>query len=172
MKKKGRTLFGSLVLALLVALPAAAGEPPSAECEDQNAQPSQGYITGPMNIVERFRQPVANGCVYTADISGTLRPIGEAGLEPRVDPNIFMNAMVTCPGGASARLTANIMQSGPLTLGELEDALEQRGTVVTDQPRKQCVYRPEFQFVKGRLRGVDVTVSCPTPARKPGGGRK
>jgi len=160
-----RVVVAALGLSVLP-VAAAAGEqsqgkePPGDQKQDEPAQ--DAFFDQKRTIKTRigFIQP--NGCYYTADVNGTVTPVqarGEGGVQ-HVNPDIRINAMVACPNGVVIRTSDNVMRTGPLTVGAFERALERRGSVLSKDSGRQCVYRPDFEVIGDALTGVRVTHLC------------
>jgi hypothetical protein len=128
----------------------------------QDKQARDAFFRQDRNVKARigFLQP--NGCYYSADVSGTVTPVevkGKGGAQ-HVNPNIRVDATVACPKGVVTKNTDNSMRTGPLTVDAFVRALERRGSVLSKDSGRQCVYRPDFEIIGDELTGVRVTYLC------------
>ncbi len=178
MSKPVRSLHVLVAALGLAVLPAAAAAAEPSQAKDQQgkqqqneqAQQDQGQDEQDRDVFFRqkrdikarigFLQP--NGCHYSADVSGTVTPVeakGKGGVQ-QVDPNIRVDARVACPNGVITKTTDNVMRTGPLTVDAFERALERRGSVLSKDSGRQCVYRPDFEVIGEQLTGVRVNYLC------------
>jgi hypothetical protein len=177
MNKIVRSLHVVAAALALAVLPAAASAGEQSQAKDQGkqqkheqAQQRQGqdeqardaFFRQKRNIKARigFLQP--NGCYYSADVSGTVTPVevrGKGGVQ-HVDPDIRVDAAVTCPNGVITKTSENVTRTGPLTVEAFERTLERRGSVLSKDSGRQCIYRPDFEVIGDELTGVRVNYLC------------
>ncbi|UQA56852.1 hypothetical protein [Polyangium aurulentum] len=160
MRKLVRSLHVVAAALGLSVLPAAAAEQPPQDPQAQGAQ--DAFFRQKRDIKTRigFIQP--NGCHYTADVSGTVTPVeakGEGGVQ-HVTPDIRVDATVACPNGVVMKTSDTVVRTGPLTAEAFERALERRGSVLSKDAGRQCIYRPDFEIIGDALTGVRVSYMC------------
>jgi hypothetical protein len=122
-----------------------------------------------MHIDKDLKQKIG-ACEYSASVHGTITPVknqsaGKAKSEPVVDPNLMVTAQVTCPNAEAAKLTDNVMATGPLTNGQLEQAIERRASVVMESAKGRCVYVPNFTLANDALNLTSVNHDCAKPSK-------
>lgn len=119
----------------------------------------------PLRLDTVIGLPVADGCEYLANVRGELRPAPARRNQPRAaSVAVDLQLSLTCPGVAYD-VTETVADTGPMSRGELERALERRATVVIEGSDKRCVYLPDFQLTDEDLVGVGVSRMCsPAPA--------
>ncbi|HKQ69351.1 MAG TPA: hypothetical protein VJT73_08430 [Polyangiaceae bacterium] len=122
--------------------------------------PGGREVPGRMN--EAFSFPAPNGCQYSSTIRGTVRSARTAaGEEPKYTPNLVVNAWVTCQNNTDIRVTDNTLREAPMTRVELEQAIELRGTLLSEASGKRCVFVPDFALGDSRLASIGVSYLCP-----------
>ncbi len=217
MMKRMRTMHGVVAAAILATAPAIAAAQDTGQGQQDQPQQGQGQqqgqpqqkgqqkgqtqqgqaqqpgetsekFTKKTTISEHFSAAVANGCQYTADVSGTVTPAKPGGTQKggaqqsgaqqqqsgaqqsgaqqavqHLDPNLTVTASLTCPGGQKREITDTISRTGPLTREALEDAIERRATIVAIDTPQQCAYMPDFQIAGQKLSAVGVAYLCATP---------
>lgn len=146
-------------LALASVLVASVAVVSSAAAEDGSKKAS-GTISSKMHLNDLIAFPLGAGCQYLATIQGTVEPV--KGSSTTVEPKLVVDATFACPNGASRRVTENVSGTGPLTMEELEEALERRATVVSDASGVRCAYTPELELERSGLTAPAIHHLCPT----------
>lgn len=135
----------------------------SGDRRGNDSRPTQGPLAVPTRINEAFTYPTGNGCQYSATVRGTVKAARSVnGEEPRYNPNLTVNAWVTCQNNTELRVTDSSLRETPMTRSQLEQAIELRGSLLVEGAGKRCVYVPDFSVGDGRLSGVGVSYLCPT----------
>ena len=112
-----------------------------------------------------FTRDVGRHCRYAASIHGTVLP-AQSGppqpgvVAPAVQPEIDVQASVTCPNTEAFKINDNVMATGPLTEDQLTRALERRAMVVLTGSHGRCVYVPEFALEGTQLTLRAVNTDC------------
>ena len=113
---------------------------------------------------ELFTFPLDNGCWYSASIRGTVKPIvvgRDAG--QKVEPDLAVTAVLSCQGAPTVKVSERVAGTGPITRAQVENLLERRASILTDEAGKKCSYVPEIDLVGEGLVGAGVTYLCPLP---------
>ena len=63
------------------------------------------------------------------------------------------------------RVSEHLMTSHPMTMSELQSALELRASLITQTAGQRCAYVPDFRVSPERLEGVGAALLCPLPAQ-------
>lgn len=152
----------------------------------EGQQQQQQHITKRMTLNESMTLPLTNGCSYTATINGTVTPAKKQqqqqqqkekekeksqaqGQAQKMDPNLRITASVICPNQATLQVSENVTLTGPLTHDALEEAIERRGTIFTQQQGRHCAFVPDFRLSAQGVQGVGVAYMC---AIQPGQGQQ
>ena len=85
-------------------------------------------------------------------------------------PNVAITASVSCPNHTTLRVMERIPSDRMMTLAKLQDAIELRASLVTDNQGLHCAYVPHFRLSEQRLEGVGAALLCPLPANAVRGG--
>jgi len=156
-------IIHTLSLAVALALPLAAisasaqQEPQKEPAKSADAvKQSYGvndYIRQPVRIDKTFNQSLEGGCKYTVTVSGTITPNAHQknAKVPIVTPHLDVASQAVCPNEASVKVTDNVLGSGPLTWGQLQDSLSNRSRVFTVENDHQCTYAADFKLVNAKL---------------------
>lgn len=127
----------------------------------------------PVPISGHFTFPLADNCRYEADVSGTARPSRTpVGAESLFTASGNISAGVVCPNRAAISAVEHLSTPRPMTLPEIERAIEARGTLVSNIFGAHCAYVPDFTLTMHRLEGVGAALLCPAsnPDATRGGG--
>jgi hypothetical protein len=149
------------LLALLVTLPA------MALAQTRPAPTTvQPRLDKPLRLADSFTMPIFNGCVYNATVRGVVTPTAVSEAEQRLLPDLVVMSSLTCPNKPVVKVSDSVSRTGPLTLEQVEAALERRGSVSADSGGGGCLFQPDFELDQNGLTGVSVTYLCPAdPAR-------
>ena len=149
-------------LAALAALATSALFAATARAEDP------GKIKGPMKLDESATFPLENGCHYTAKVKGLVVPAGGTAAEQKLNPNVTINATVSCPNAVDKKVSETVVHTG-MTKDEMLDTLSIHGSVLSGATGQRCVYMPLFQLTpENKIDLNGVTYLCPLP---PGQGK-
>ena len=113
---------------------------------------------------ELFTFSLDNGCWYTASIRGTVKPVvtgRDAG--QKVEPDLAVTAALSCQGATTVKVSERVSGTGPVTRAQVENLLERRASILTDEAGKHCSYVPEIDLVGEGLVGAGVAYLCPQP---------
>jgi hypothetical protein len=128
-----------------------------------DSRPTQGPLAVPTRVNEAFTYPIGNGCQYSATVRGSVKAArGGGGEEPRYSPSLTINAWVTCQNNTELRVTDSSLKDNAMTRSQLEQAIEMRGSLLSESSGKRCIYLPDFSLGDGRLAGVGVSYLCPS----------
>ena len=111
---------------------------------------------------------LSNGCVYRANVTGTIEGAREHGRpEVRFEPDLHVTAVIDCPREPEARVSWHI---GNEHLGreDLDEAI--RGAMSV--PMHGCFYAPDLRRDGGDLVAKTLVWSCPSAPASIGGGPK
>jgi hypothetical protein len=120
---------------------------------------------------EAFTFPLAGGCEYSSTVRGAVRAArSQAGDEPKYVPSLVVNAWISCQNNTEMRVIDSSLRDGAMTRGELEQAIELRASLITDNGAMRCAYVPDFALGENKLSGVGVFYLCPASGAQAGGG--
>ncbi|MDC3979827.1 hypothetical protein [Polyangium jinanense] len=124
--------------------------------------PGGPSVSSDWSYDELFTFALDNGCWYSASIRGTVRPI-VAGRDAgqKVEPNLAVTAVLSCQGAPTVKVAERVDSTGPITRAQVENLLERRASILTDEAGKKCSYVPEIDLVGEGLVGAGVTYLCP-----------
>ncbi len=128
------------------------------------APPDGPKVSSVWAFDELFTFPLDNGCSYSASIRGTIRPIvtgRDAG--HKVEPDLAVTAILSCQGATTVKVAERVSGTGPVTQAQVENLLERRASILTEESGKKCSYVPEIDLVGEGLVGAGVTYLCPQP---------
>ena len=122
------------------------------ETEYQQQQPPQASEQSRvLSINDRFEQPLPDRCEYTSTVRGTVRPVpmtsNMQNMQSDValfEPNLTVNAEVTCPSVQSEHISSHSLNGQQLTRKELEAAVNERASVVTVDHNRVCTIEPKY----------------------------
>ena len=150
MIKHAQAFFGALAASALLAGPAAAAD-------------DKGKIKGPLKLDESATFPLENGCHYTAKVKGVVLPAGGTADEQKLNPNVTINATVSCPNATDKKVSETIVHTG-MTKDEMLDTLSLHGSILSGATGQRCVYMPLFQLTpENKIDLNGVTFLCPLP---------
>ncbi|MDI1476851.1 hypothetical protein [Polyangium sp. y55x31] len=79
----------------------------------------------------------------------------------KVEPDLAVTAVLTCQGATTVKVSERVAGTGPITRAQVENLLERRASILTDEAGKKCSYVPEIDLVGEGLVGAGVTYLCP-----------
>jgi hypothetical protein len=120
---------------------------------------------------EAFTFPLAGGCEYSSTVRGTVRAArSQAGDEPKYVPNLVVNAWISCQNNTEMRVVDSSLREVAMTRGELEQAIELRASLLSDNGAMRCAYVPDFALGDNKLSGTGIFYLCPGGGAQAGGG--
>jgi hypothetical protein len=129
---------------------------------DKRADRKNAAAVVPTRMNEAFTFPLAGGCEYSSTVRGTVRNARtQAGDEPKYVPSLVVNAWVSCQNNTEMRVIDSSLREGAMTRAELEQAIELRASLISDNGTTRCAYVPDFSLGDNRLSGVGVFYLCP-----------
>ncbi len=76
---------------------------------------------------------------------------------PMLDPDLRIEASVSCPTQATVKVTENLTKTGPMTKDDLENAIERRAAILSEASGRRCLYMPDFALTSEKLNGIGVS---------------
>lgn len=116
-----------------------------------------------MTLDEAFTMELGNDCRFNARIRGQLVAAKSTPSEPsKVLPDLVINADVQCTDRAALLLTETVQSERPMTLAEVERAVEERARLTSPTEAYGCTYSPDFNLSGAGLNLRAVSYRCPT----------
>jgi hypothetical protein len=84
-------------------------------------------------------------------------------------PSLVVNAWISCQNNTEMRVIDSSLREGAMTRAELEQAIELRASLLSDNGAMRCAYIPDFSLAESKLSGVGVFYLCPGGSAQAGG---